>query len=108
MENEARSAKIRILRFNPQTDREPYNQDYTIPLADDAISILQALNQIYEQQDATLAFRQYCCGIQNCNSCIMNINGKAAHACKTLVSAGMEFEVAPLHNKTVIRDLIAE
>jgi succinate dehydrogenase/fumarate reductase iron-sulfur protein len=108
MENKAQTAKIKILRYTPEKDQKPYYQDYSLSFADEKINMLQALNMIYETQDSTLAFRQYCCGHQLCNSCLMVINGKPAYACKTLVTNGTEFEVAPLWNKPVIRDLVVE
>ncbi|MDR1318084.1 MAG: hypothetical protein LBJ90_00535 [Treponema sp.] len=108
MENKAQTAKIKILRFTPEKDQKPYYQDYSLSFTDEKINMLQALNMIYETQDSSLAFRQYCCGHQLCNSCLMVINGKPAYACKTLVTDGTEFEVAPLWNKPVIRDLVVE
>ena len=106
MEKKTQTAKIKILRYTPGKDQKPHYQDYTLSFAAEKINMLQALNMIFETQDSTLAFRQYCCGHQLCNSCLMVINGKPAYACKTLVTDGMEFNVAPLWNKPVIRDLV--
>ena len=108
MQTKTHTAKIKILRFTPGKDKEGRYQDYSLSFAAEKINMLQALNMIYETQDPTLAFRQYCCGHQMCNSCLMVINGKPAYACKTLVSDGMKFEVAPLWNKPVIRDLVVD
>ena len=108
MENKTQTAKIKVLRYTPGKDEKPHYQDYVLKFTAEKINMLQALNQIYETQDSTLAFRQYCCGHQMCNSCLMVINGKPAYACKTLVTNGMEFEVAPLWNKPVIRDLVVD
>ena len=102
------TAKIKVLRYTPGKDQKPHYQDYTLSFPHEEINLLQALNMIFETQDPTLAFRQYCCGHQMCNSCLMVINGAPAYACKTLVSGGMEFEVAPMWNKPVIRDLVVD
>ena len=72
------------------------------------MNLLQALEVIYQDQDESLAFRRYSCGIQFCNSCLMLINGKPAHACLTIVEAGAEYVVAPLKGKQVILDLIVK
>ena len=108
MQTKTYTVKIRVLRYNPGKDKEPYYQDYVLSFISKRINMLQALNMIYETQDPTLAFRQYCCGHQMCNSCLMVINGKPAYACKTLILDGMDFEVAPLWNKPVVRDLVVD
>ena len=108
MKTKTQTARIKVLRFTPGKDQKPYYQNYTLSFSHEKINMLQALNMIYETQDPTLAFRQYCCGHQMCNSCLMVINGKPAYACKTLVTDGMEFVVDPLWNKLVVRDLVVE
>ena len=110
MKNKTHTAKIKVLRYTPGKDEKPRYQNYTLKFTAEKINMLQALNMIFETQDSSLAFRQYCCGHQMCNSCLMVINGKPAYACKTLVSDadGLEFEVAPLWNKPVIRDLVVD
>lgn len=101
-------AQIKVLRYDPAKDQNPYFQDYAVPVADTKMSLLQALELIYKEQDPTLAFRRFCCGLQTCNSCMMLVNGKRAHACMTLLHPGMEVEVAPLPGRQVLRDLVVE
>jgi len=67
-------------------------------------SVLTVLNHIYENQDPTLGFRHYKCGRGICNSCRMNINGKARKACATVVPPGTHLVLKP-YNETVIHDL---
>lgn len=99
---------IKIKRYNPNVDKEPYYQNYRIKLKEEKINLLQALEFIYQEKDETLTFRRYCCGIQFCNSCRMKVNGKVAHACLTLLSPGQEMIVEPLPKRKVKRDLIVE
>jgi len=108
MKDKMQRAKIKVLRYTPGVDQKSHYQEYTLSFPHEKINMLQALNMIFKTMDPTLAFRQYCCGHQMCNSCLMIINGEPAYACKTYVTDGMEFEVAPLWNKPVIRDLVVE
>jgi succinate dehydrogenase/fumarate reductase-like Fe-S protein len=101
-------ARLKVLRYNPEVDPAPHYQTYLVPAAGGKMNLLQALEFIYQEQDDTLAFRRYCCGLQYCNSCLMLINGKPSHACLSLVTPGAEMEVAPLRGKRVLRDLIVE
>ena len=74
--------------------------------------ILDALMQVKQYQDSTLAFRKSCAhGI--CGSDAMRINGKEGLACKTLVKSVVESEeetvlIEPLRNFPVQRDLIVD
>ena len=106
MDNQNNCAQVKILRYNPQVDREPHYAAYSVPLRSEKMNLLQALEVIYQNQDESLAFRRYSCGIQFCNSCLMMINGKPSHACLTIVEAGAEYVVAPLKGKQVLMDLI--
>ena len=105
MKNEPDCVRLTILRSDPEQGA-PYPQTYDVPIREGGMSLLQALEHVYRVQDDTLAFRRYCCGVQYCNSCLMLINGKPAHACLTIVKPGDEFEVAPLRKTRVLRDLV--
>ena len=108
MNNENNSIRLKVLRYNPAADKTPHYATYSVPFAGDRMNLLQALEAIYQNEDDTLAFRRYSCGIQFCNSCLMLIDGKPLHACLTIVSPGKEYEVAPLPGKKVLCDLIVE
>ena len=108
MNPERGQACLKVFRYNPQIDEVPQYQTYFVPLTEEKINLLQALELIYQEQDDTLAFRRYSCGLQFCNSCLMLINGKPSHACLTLLTEGATFELAPLQGKRVLRDLIVE
>lgn len=93
------------------------------------MSVLDALFQIQDEQDSTLAFRYSCRGAV-CGSCAMLINKKHRLACRTQVSGisgekvlgiakygplakpeiktGNEILVEPLPSMPVIRDLIVD
>lgn len=101
---------LRIRRFNPEVDPEPYFQDYSIEVQP-TDRVLDALIRIKEL-DGTLAFRKSCAhGV--CGSDAMIIDGRERLACKTLVqdvaeSDGVTVTVEPLRHLPVLRDLIVQ
>ena len=99
--------KFSIYRFNPDTDKEPYMQDYEIELTPDTRMLLDALIQIKEMDD-TLSLRRSCReGV--CGSDAMNINGKNGLACVTpLAELKQPVVLRPLPGLPVTRDLIVD
>lgn len=81
--------------------------DYDVPVSEE-MTLLQALDYIYENLDSTLAFRRYCCGGQFCNSCLVEANGRVTHACVTKVKPGDCFLLKPVPGRRVIRDLVVD
>ena len=102
---------LKIKRFNPDTDKEPYLKDYTVEIEPNE-RLLDALMQIKRFQDGSLGFRKSCAhGV--CGSDAMRINGKEGLACKTLVKDvatkdGDTVTVEPLNHLPVLRDLIVK
>ena len=101
--------KFRIYRYNPDTDKAPYIQDYHLEEAqlEPGMMLLDAL-LLLKAQDETLAFRRSCQeGV--CGSDGMNINGRNGLACVTpLESLKQPIELRPLPGIPVIRDLIVD
>jgi len=102
---------LKIQRYNPDTDKAPYFQEYTVE-AEPNERLLDALMKIKRFQDGSLGFRKSCAhGV--CGSDAMRINGKDGLACKTLIKAVVEKEgdtvtVEPLRYLPVQRDLIVD
>jgi len=102
---------LKIQRFNPERDRKPYYQDFSVEVAP-TDRLLDALMQIKRFQDGTLGFRKSCAhGV--CGSDAMRINGKDGLACKTLIkdvarSEGAQVLIEPLRYFPVQRDLIVD
>lgn len=99
--------ELKVLRFDPFSDLKPYYKLYEIN-SQGPLSLLMALEHIYESLDDTLAFRRYCCGTSRCNSCLMQVNGKKIRACSMLVEGGKVLVVEPLKGYRVIKDLVVE
>lgn len=100
--------RIRILRFDPDTDTGPHFRSYQIT-AEPHERILDCLNRIRWEQDGTLGYRMSC-GHGVCGSDAMKINGRCALACQKLVKEYGEGEIVlePLPSFEVIKDLIVD
>jgi fumarate reductase iron-sulfur subunit len=103
--SEHRKLRISILRYNPQEPASvPHMQTYDLEEAD-GMTLFIALNEIRENQDASLHF-DFVCRAGICGSCAMVINGRPALACRTLTkSLGPEISLAPLPVFELIADL---
>jgi succinate dehydrogenase / fumarate reductase iron-sulfur subunit len=98
---------LKTFRFNPLKDPKPSYREYDIPFGG-SMSVLMALEYVYEHMDETLAFRRYCCGTSRCNSCLLRANGKKIRACSTLVQEGKTLVVEPVDGYRVIKDLVVD
>ena len=99
--------RLKIFRFDPQKDKEPYYQNFEIE-ADPLDRILDCLNRIRWEQDPTLSFR-WSCGHGVCGSDGMRINGVCGLPCQKLVrNFKEEILIEPLPVFKVIKDLIVD
>jgi succinate dehydrogenase / fumarate reductase iron-sulfur subunit len=101
--------KLKVFRFDPQRDKEPYYQIFEVE-ADPMDRILDCLNRIRWEQDPTLSFRMSC-GHGVCGSDGMRINGISALACQKLVKdfkENGEILIEPFQVFKVVKDLIVD
>ena len=99
--------KLKIFRFDPQKDEKSYYQTFIID-AQPTDRLLDCLNRIRWEQDATLAFRMSCAhGI--CGSDGMRINGICGLPCQKLVKDFQEeVLLEPMPVFKVIKDLVVD
>jgi succinate dehydrogenase / fumarate reductase iron-sulfur subunit len=99
--------KLRIFRYNPEVDKKPHYENYTVE-AELTDQVLDLLNKVKWDQDGTLSYRRSCAhGI--CGSDAMRINGVNRLACKVLVrDVGTNITVEPILGLPVIKDLIVD
>jgi succinate dehydrogenase / fumarate reductase iron-sulfur subunit len=103
----ARTVTFRIKRFQPEVDARPRWDRYAVAVGP-KMSVLDALFEILERQDGTLAFR-YSCRAAMCGSCAMVINGRDGLACSTrLDGMGRTVTVEPMRRMPVIKDLVVD
>ena len=102
---------LQIQRYNPENDKQPAFKDYAVEVQP-TDRVLDALMQVKNYQDGTLAFRMSCAhGV--CGSDAMIINGQERLACKTLVkdvaeSDGTVVKIEPLKHLSLQRDLMVD
>jgi len=104
----ADTIRLKIFRFDPETDRKPRYDVFEIP-CQPGLTVLEALFYILEKVDPSIAFRYSCRGAI-CGSCAMYINGSYRLACGTQCSAfkGKEIVINPLPHLQVIKDLVVD
>ena len=106
-------AKLRIRRFNPETDKKPWWGEYTLENVQGTDSVLDLLHRVKWEQDGTLTLRRSCAhGV--CGSDAMRINGANALACTALVSrlgpkdGVVSIQLEPILGLPVEKDLIVD
>ena len=73
-------------------------------------TVLDVVTHIQRHLDPTLSYR-FACRVGMCGSCAMTVNGKPRWTCRThvdKVASGGRLEIAPLANRPVVKDLVAD
>ncbi|MDD7804416.1 MAG: succinate dehydrogenase iron-sulfur subunit [Endozoicomonas sp. (ex Botrylloides leachii)] len=102
---------VSVYRYNPETDKKPYMQDFEVELPEGKdLMVLDVLN-LLKEQDAGLAYRRSCReGV--CGSDGMNIAGTNGLACVTplsqVIKKNKKLVLRPLPGLPVIRDLVVD
>ncbi len=98
---------LKIRRFNPEKDSEPWWGTYTVDM-DPASQVLDALHHVKWYEDGTLTLRRSCAhGI--CGSDAMIINGVNRLACKVLLQdLKSPITIEPIKGLPVIKDLVVD
>ena len=103
--------KVSIYRYNPETDRKPYMQDYDVALPEGKDLMVLDVMHLVKEADTTVSFRRSCReGV--CGSDGVNMNGVNGLACITAVSEivkpGGKLVIRPLPCLPVVRDLVVD
>lgn len=97
--------RLRVRRGRPGAESAVV--DYAFP-ADAASSLLDGLRWIRANVDQTLAFRYSCINANACKECMMRLDGKVVYACMEKLAPDCTYDVEPLPNKSLVRDLVTE
>ncbi|MFV0277624.1 MAG: succinate dehydrogenase iron-sulfur subunit [Parahaliea sp.] len=101
--------KVSIYRYNPETDEQPWMQDFEFDTQGKDLMVLDVL-ELLKARDTTITYRRSCReGV--CGSDGLNMNGKNGLACITPLSAtvrGDKLVLRPLPGLPVIRDLVVD
>jgi succinate dehydrogenase/fumarate reductase-like Fe-S protein len=99
-----KKAKVTVSRYDPSLDEERYYQTYEVPLVK-GMSLLDALDYIYENLDGSLAYYDHAACQQGiCRRCTLSIDGKVELMCQRLVEGDVTVE--PPAKFAVVRDLV--
>jgi len=99
-----KTIKTSVLRYNPDSDDQPYLQDFDVEY-EPGMTVLDVLLYIQDKFDSSLAFRWECRGGQ-CGSCAVRVNKTARVACRTKVEPDEDLVLEPLEKMPVIKDLV--
>jgi succinate dehydrogenase / fumarate reductase iron-sulfur subunit len=103
----ARTVALRIRRYNPETDTEPYWATYDLPTRPND-RVLDLLQQVKWEIDGSLTFRSSCAQ-GTCGSDAMRINGVNRLACKVLVrDQPDDITVEPIKGLPLEKDLVVD
>ncbi|MCA9998252.1 MAG: succinate dehydrogenase iron-sulfur subunit [Anaerolineales bacterium] len=104
---------LRVRRFNPEKDQQPWWGEYTLEKVRSTDTVLDLLHRIKWEQDGTLTLRRSCAhGV--CGSDALRINGANMLACKTLVTRltndnnYARIQVEPILGMKIIKDLVVD
>lgn len=81
-------------------------EHYEVPF-EPGQSVLDGLRWIRINRDPTLAIRFSCINANACKECMIELDGKTVYACTARLQP-REMTLAPLSNKTLVRDLVTE
>ena len=81
-------------------------ETYAVPF-EAGQSVLDGLRWIRANHDPSLAIRFSCINANACKECMMELDGATVYACTARLEP-REMTVKPLHNKTLVRDLVTE
>ncbi len=102
--------QVSVYRFNPETDAAPQMQDYQVETGGKDLMVLDVLEMIKAEHDASVTYRRSCReGV--CGSDGLNINGKNGLACITPLSDAVKnnkLVIRPLPGLPVVRDLVVD
>jgi len=99
------TVELTIFRYDPESDDEPYYEDFEVPI-EDGTTVLDTLLHIRDHVDSSLSFRHSCRqGV--CGSDAMFVNGKQRLGCKTQISdLETPVRIEPLPGQDVRKDLV--
>jgi len=98
------SATLTIWRGN--TPDEGRWESHAVPF-ERGQSVLDGLRWVRVNKDPSLAIRFSCINANACKECMMVLDGETVYACTARLEP-REMRLAPLSNKTLVRDLVTE
>ena len=102
--------QVSIYRYNPETDKAPYIQDFDLKIPGGRDLMVLDVLELLKEQDPSVTYRRSCReGV--CGSDGVNMNGKNGLACITPLSEVVRRDrlvIKPLPGLPVVRDLVVD
>ncbi len=102
--------QVSIYRYNPETDKAPYIQDFDLEIPGGRDLMVLDVLELLKEQDPSVTYRRSCReGV--CGSDGVNMNGKNGLACITPLSEVVRRDrlvIKPLPGLPVVRDLVVD
>ena len=103
---EPRIANVTVTRCDQSQSPATREQTFRVPISE-GMTVLQALDYIYENLDPTLAYYDHgVCAHGTCKRCLLLVDGESVLACRRRVTT--DVHVAPLAKFRVVKDLVHE
>ncbi|NWQ43414.1 hypothetical protein MLOOGBEN_22200 [Bacillus sp. EB106-08-02-XG196] len=93
------------LTIKRNAENKTWDETFCVDIDSGRSTILEALQQIKQDVDPTLAIR-YGCRYKHCGLCGISVNGTARMACMTKVKTGMT--IGPLEKMPILQDLMVD
>lgn len=103
---EPRIVNVTVTRCDPSQSPTAHEQTFRVSVSE-GMTVLQALDYIYEHLDPTLAYYDHgVCAQGTCKRCLLLVDGEIVLACRRRVTT--DVHVAPLAKFRVVKDLVYE
>lgn len=108
--NIGQKINVKVYRFDPSIDKEPYYENYEVPFQFEKMKVLDVIRYIQEKIDGSLSFT-WDCRLWNCGLCGLSVNKRPCSACyvdvKSIVLEN-SLLIEPLPHYPVIKDLVID
>jgi succinate dehydrogenase/fumarate reductase-like Fe-S protein len=101
----AEDIQVTIQRFQPGGATGPEETVYSVKYRE-GITLHNALQQIYQNLDSSLAFRPFSCNKGICMSCLVVVDGRTRQACTMLLKPGERLWLKAEQSRPPVRDLV--
>jgi succinate dehydrogenase/fumarate reductase-like Fe-S protein len=103
----AKTYKVKVERYNPVIDKEPYLDEFEVPI-EKGWSLLNVLAYIYDELDPSICYYGSC-RVGKCVACHVKVDGRTRLACTELAKQqDMTIQPLPSVRETFIRDMVLD
>jgi fumarate reductase (CoM/CoB) subunit B len=101
-EEQKKTVKVKVRRFNPAEDREAKYETFEVPI-ETGWNVTSVLRYINENFDGSLS-HYISCRSGLCTDCMVRVNGDPRLACMEIVTGDITLD--PVSTDRVVRDLV--